>query len=125
MPRPRAGLCRGRRFLAILVLYAFALQTVLGGMAMAAATGPEHVLCLAESGGADTKPDGKHLPAHGPLACCAVCHAAAPAALPAPAPAALAPPRLAALSPRARAGRRAIPRAPPRSGLGARAPPVV
>lgn len=122
--RLRSGSCRGRLVVAVLALYAFALQTVLGGMAMAGATGPAHVLCLADAGQHGAAPDGKSLPAHAPLNCCTSCHAAGPAALPA-APDAVTPsPRLAAAV-TTRPGRHALPRAPPRRGPGARAPPVV
>ncbi|MBP1182344.1 hypothetical protein [Methylobacterium sp. PvR107] len=123
-PPCRAALGWGRRAVALLALYAFALQTTLSGMAMAAAAGPEHVLCLGDAGQPGAMPDGKHLPAHTPPDCCAFCHAAGPAALPAPAPAADMPSPRPVAAPRTRPGGRALPRAPPRHGLGARAPPV-
>lgn len=124
---PRLGSARGSRRLvvALLALYALALQSILGGLAMAAATGPEHVLCLAGSGPDGSAPDGTHAPAQDHLACCTVCHAAGPAALPVPASAAAAPAPLQVAVPRGRPRRNPIPRAPPRTGLGARAPPVV
>jgi hypothetical protein len=125
LPPCRVALGRGRLVVAILALYAFALQTTLSGMAMAAAAGPAHVLCLADAGQPGAAPDGKHLPAHTPPNCCAVCHAAGPAALPAPGPVAVTPSPRPVAAPRTRPGGHALPRAPPRHGLGARAPPVV
>ncbi|MCJ2086865.1 hypothetical protein MKK88_12810 [Methylobacterium sp. E-005] len=114
----------GRRLLAILVLYVLALQSVLGGLAMAAAAGPEHVLCLA--GDIDRSGlDDPHHPAPRPMACCVACHIASPAALPAPRPAEAMPvPDPVALVP-ARWARVALPRAPPETGHRARAPPPV
>lgn len=125
LPRLRVTRRSLRLVVALLALYALALQSVLGGLAMAAATGPDHVLCLAGSGHDGSAPDGTHAPTQDHLACCAVCHTAGPAALPVPASAAAAPaPRQVAV-PRGRPRRNPIPRAPPRTGLGARAPPVV
>ena len=115
----------GRRVLALLALYALALQSVLGGLAMAAAAGPEHVLC--STGGTFDRPgpDGPHVPAHGPMACCVACHTAAPAALPAPAPAESLPVPGPVVLTQRRPARIALPRAPPRTGHHARAPPPV
>ncbi|MCJ2063767.1 hypothetical protein MKK63_13755 [Methylobacterium sp. J-088] len=114
-----------RRVLAILVLYALALQGVLGGLAMAAAAGPEHVLCLASSPIDGSRPYDPHIPAHGPMVCCVACHAAAPAALPAPAPAEAVPVAGPAVLIQRGPARIALPRAPPRTGHHARAPPPV
>lgn len=125
LPRLRTGPGPGRLLLAVLVLYALALQIVLGGMAMAAALGPDHVLCLADGGAHGSAPDKTHLPAHGHLTCCTFCHAAGPAALPAPEPDAVTRRPIRVAAPGARAHRLTMPRAPPRPGLGARAPPVV
>ncbi|MCJ2134587.1 hypothetical protein MKK69_11050 [Methylobacterium sp. J-026] len=115
----------GRRLVAILVLYALALQNVLGGLAMAAAAGPEHVLCL--SGGTidGSGPDHPQIPAPGPMACCVACHMASPAALPAPAPAEAVPALYPVALIRSRPPRSALPRAPPAAGPRARAPPPV
>ncbi len=125
LPRLRTARGPGRLLLAVLVLYALALQIVLGGMAMAAALGPDHVLCLADGGAHGSAPDKTHLPAHGHLTCCTFCHAAGPAALPAPEPDAVTRRPIRVAAPGTRPGRLAMPRAPPRRGLGARAPPVV
>ena len=114
-----------RRVLAILVLYALAIQGVLGGLAMAAAAGPEHVLCLAGGHNDGLGPDDPHLPAPGPMACCVACHAAGPVALPAPTPAEAVPALYPVALFRLRPGRIALPREPPRTGHHARAPPTV
>ncbi|SDM24831.1 hypothetical protein SAMN05216360_101322 [Methylobacterium phyllostachyos] len=115
----------GRRLLALLVLYALTLQSVLGGLAMAAAAGPEHVLCLAGGPIDRSAPDDPHHPAHAPMACCLACHVAAPTALPAPAPAEAVPALYPVALIRARPARTALPRAPPAAGSRARAPPPV
>jgi hypothetical protein len=109
---------------AILVLYALALQSVFGGLAMAAAAGPEHVLCLSGSGIDGSGPGDPHGPAHAPMACCVACHAA-PAALPAPAPVQAVPTLYPVTLIRGRPARAALPRAPPEAGPRARAPPAV
>jgi hypothetical protein len=115
----------GRRLVAILALYALALQSILGGMALAAAAAPEHVLCL---GG--TNPDGSasdvgHLPHQEHAACCTACHRVSPIVLPDPLAAASAPTAYPVATPRKRPKRIALPRAPPGRGPGARAPPRV
>ena len=122
--RPRL-IPAGRRLLAILVLYALALQSILGGLAMAAAAGPEHVLCLASGTIDGSGPDDSHHPAHGPMACCVACHIAGPAALPAPVPAEALPTPDPVAPVRTRPARTALPRAPPETGHRARAPPPV
>ncbi|MFF9548292.1 DUF2946 family protein [Methylobacterium fujisawaense] len=110
--------------MAFLALYALALQGILGGIASANA-GPDHILCLDDGGQTDRAPAGKQLPAHHHGDCCVACHAAGPATLPAPSTVTAVPLArpVAAAGPRPQ--RVAFPRAPPRSGLGARAPPVV
>lgn len=112
------------RIVALVALYALALQGVLGGMA-AAALGPDRVLCVADQAPDRAGPAGKHLPAPDHGACCVACHVASVALIPAPAPAAAEPVArpVAATAMRPRCAAR--PRAPPRSGLGARAPPAV
>ncbi|WP_342107101.1 DUF2946 family protein [Methylobacterium sp. SI9] len=122
--RPRLSRS-GRRLLAFLVLYALALQSVLGGLAMAAAAGSDHVLCLAGGPIDGSGPDDPHHPAHAPMACCIACHVAAPAALPAPAPAEALPTLYPIALIRVRPARTALPRAPPEAGPRARAPPPV
>ncbi|MBE7246730.1 MAG: hypothetical protein INR63_17450 [Actinomycetospora chiangmaiensis] len=111
------------RIVAFLALYALALQGVLGGAAMAVAA-PQHVLCLAGLDPDGAAPAGKHLPAQGHAACCVTCHVASPAALPAPPPIAGAPIAHPVSTRGPRMQRVALPRAPPRRNLGARAPPV-
>lgn len=123
-PRPRL-IATARRLLAILVLYALALQSILGGLAMAAAAGPEHVLCLAGGSIDGSGPNDPHIPAHGPMACCAARHVAGPAALPAPAPAEAMPVPDAVALIRTRPARIALPRAPPGTSHRPRAPPSV
>ncbi|XYD07530.1 hypothetical protein R1A27_20770 [Methylobacterium sp. NMS12] len=110
--------------MAFLALYALALQGILGGLASAAA-GPTHILCLADDGQTDPAPAGKHLPAHHGGDCCVACHAAGPATLPAPSTVTAIPVARPAAASGPRPRRVALPRAPPRPGLGARAPPVV
>jgi hypothetical protein len=126
-PRSRADAVRLRlaslRIVAFLALYALALQGVLSGLAMASA-GPEHVLCLAGLGPDDVGPAGKHLPAQGHATCCVACHVASPASLPPPPPVAGEPIAHPAATRGPRMQRVALPRAPPRRNLGARAPPV-
>ena len=122
--RPRL-IPAGRRVLALLALYALALQSVLGGLAMAAAAGPEHVLCLTGGTFDRTWPDDPHLPAHEPMACCVACNAAAPVALPAPTLAEAIPVPGPVVLIQRRPARIALPRAPPRTGHHARAPPTV
>ncbi len=120
--RPRL-IPAGRGVLAILVLYALALQSVLGGLAMAAAAGPEHALCLTDGTFDRSGPDDPGVPAHGPMACCVACHVAGPADLPAPAEAVPVPAPV-VLTQR-RPARIALPPTPPRTGHHARAPPPV
>ncbi len=125
-PKRRARLIpAGRPLVAILVLYALALQSILGGLAMAAAAGPEHVLCLAGGAGDGSGPDDPHVPAPEPMACCVACHVASPAALPAPAPAEAVPALYPVALIRSRPAHSAPPRAPPEAGPRARAPPSV
>ncbi|WP_457104781.1 hypothetical protein [Methylobacterium sp. P5_C11] len=112
------------RIVAVLALYALALQGILGGMA-AAAVGPDHVRCVTTPDPEGAAAAGKHLPVPGTLACCVACHVAGPAALPPRAPATTGPVARPTLITRQRPRRIARPRAPPRHGLGARAPPVV
>jgi hypothetical protein len=122
--------CRPRRagalarIVALLALYALALQGVLGGLALAAAAGPEHVLCLASDSPAGAAPLGKHVPAQGCMACCVVCHAAGPATLPVPGAIPAEPTAYPAPPLGKRPQRIALPRAPPGIAPGARAPPV-
>jgi hypothetical protein len=111
-----------KRLVAILALYALALQGILGGAALAAA-GPAHVFCLAGHGPDAAAPSGDEAPAHGHMTCCVACHAAGLAAPPPPQAATGAVARPAAASGRRPRGV-ALPRAPPRHCLGARAPPV-
>ena len=115
-----------RRVVALVALYALALQSVLGGMLAAArSTGPEHVLCLSQGVPTDASPADRHLPDHGHPACCTAAHAVAIAALPVPAPAALIPPQRAAAPPARYPAFAAAPRAPPGIGPSPRGPPVV
>lgn len=122
--RPRL-IPAGRRLLAILVLYALALQSIFGGLAMAAAAGPEHVLCVAGGAIDGSGPDHPHGPDQGPMACCVACHIASPAALPAPAPGGAVPVHAPVTLVRTRPARIALPRAPPGTDHRARAPPPV
>ncbi|MGE8125755.1 hypothetical protein ACQKQD_02140 [Methylobacterium sp. NPDC080182] len=119
--RPARALAR---IVALLALYALALQGVLGGLASAAA-GPDHVLCLADGGPTDPAPTGKQLPAPHRGDCCVACHAAGPATLPGPSAVAAVPVARPVAAAASRPRRVALPRAPPRPGLGARAPPAV
>ncbi|WP_244514144.1 hypothetical protein [Methylobacterium sp. UNC378MF] len=121
---PARSACALARIVALLALYALALQGILGGLVSADA-GSVHILCLADDGQTGPAPAGKHLPAHHRGDCCVACQAAGPAALPAPSAATAIPVARPVVAAGPRPQRVALPRAPPRPGLGARAPPDV
>ncbi|MGH1569726.1 TonB-dependent receptor family protein [Methylobacterium sp. P31] len=113
LPRLRPVRHPVRRLLvALLALYALALQSILGGMALAAAGAPEHVLCLGVSLDGSA-PDDKTRPVHDHRICCAVCHVVSPVALPAPAPATATPAPYPVVASRVWPKCIALPRAPP------------
>ncbi|CAO4141471.1 hypothetical protein PKCBPO_00890 [Methylorubrum thiocyanatum] len=116
----------GRAVLAVAVLYALALQVVLGAAALAGTVGPDsslvHILCA--PGAADSDAPATPHPAHGHLPCCQAAHALPSLDVPEPAHAVIAwpPERTAPVAWRPEIV--AAPRAPPGTRPSARAPPV-
>lgn len=121
---PEWSACRA--VIAVAVLYALALQVVLGAASLAASLGPDralvHVLCAPDAGDAEG-PSQPH-PGHGHLPCCQAAHALPSLDVPNPAHAPVAwPPERASLV-AWRPEIVAAPRAPPGIRASARAPPV-
>ena len=113
-----------RLAVAVVALYAFALQVFLGGVFSASLSGPDHYLC-AEALGADDGGPAKHLPAHTGYDCCTAADTQLTRHVPILAASSVVWPHVDAVSLACRPQVLAIPRAPPRSRAHARAPPVV
>lgn len=114
----------GRAVIAVAVLYALALQVVLGAAALAGTVGPDsglvHILCAPDA----PNPDAPPHPAHGHLPCCQAAHALPSLDVPDPAHAVIAWPRERVAPVAWRPEIVAAPRAPPGTRPSARAPPV-
>ena len=124
MRNPRsAGWVILRAAVAVAVLYALALQTILGGVLAADFAGPAHRLCL-QADGQGVDGSGQPVAPHLHLPCCTAAH------LPHPAPAPDTPVTVIAWPSRRvadvawRAEVAAAPRAPPLRRLTARGPPT-
>ena len=109
--------------IAMVALYALALQAVLGTALPYGASGPFGVICASHAGASDQDPT-KAPPVHNHLSCCTAAQAAPSAIVPSLASTAI-------VWPVRRAGRvvwrpevMAAPRAPPNVQAFARAPPV-
>ena len=116
-----------RAVIAVAVLYAFALQAILGTASLSGSLGREaslvHVLCAPETGEADG-PSKSH-PGHGHLPCCQAAQILASLDAPQPVSTAVAWPSTRVLRVAWRPEITALPRAPPGTRPSARAPPVV
>ncbi|ACL56303.1 hypothetical protein [Methylobacterium nodulans] len=111
-----------RAVIAVAALYALALQAVAGGFLAAEIASPAHILCAP---GPEAPEGPKPDPVHGHMACCTAAQDLAGATPPLPASTAIVWPRRPALAVAWRPETVAHPRAPPRTGTSARAPPVV
>lgn len=114
-----------RAVIAVAVLYALALQMVLGAAALAGSLGPDralvHVLCAPDAKAGD--PSAPH-PAHGHLPCCQAAHVLPSLDVPKPSHALVAWPQERMVRVAWRPEIVAAPRAPPGIRASARAPPV-
>ncbi len=116
----RVGL---RAAIAVVALYALALQALLGGMAMAAMLDPTNVIC-ASTAGTDDGPS-KPQPVHVHHLCCTSAHGLDAASPPLVPTTIVAWPQRHAVIVAWRPEVVAAPRAPPGVSPSARAPPVV
>ena len=113
-----------RAVIAVIALYALALQAILGGLMAAQTAGPVSIICLHDAGSSE---DGssKPQPAHGHLDCCTAAHTTVSLATPVLTSTEVVwPPREAVLI-SWRLEVVTAPRPPPGIVASARAPPVV
>lgn len=111
-----------RVVIAVAALYALALQTLLGGVSIAASADPAHILCLQDSATNDG-PDKSHA-SQGHPSCCLVAHALNSPVVPPVTSAVITWPRRQAVVTVWRPEVVAAPRAPPGVIASARAPPA-
>lgn len=121
---PRSSWTTVRATIAVVALYALALQAVLGGILSVSFDGTAHQLCLQGTDGGGDGPAQPLLP-HCHLSCCTAAHTQPALDTPGVIAATIAWPLRHAVSVIWRPEVVSTPRAPPRTQANARAPPVV